>query len=885
MVLIHNARLYLISFSTPRIRAITGISAHARDDSVTTTISPQSRTRRRSPIPAKPHPQTKRYTCLHDNSTRHRSVSYYRKSLNNRIFQVPFTTEAAADRSVLQYEFHQLLNELSHKVLDMGYEDLKKCREDLEDIIKRLVEKDIYLKGENGDVFLTTIQKLMSQCSFLGSVDGAELAEQYLTMVLKSNLKSSSTVVLSHHEKEDDKSDYMIVVPTKEMYTIVMDAWAKAQKSQSIRNSRDGLMPARRAKQILDFMWEEYRTRPSGQSVKPDVIHYTSLLQALANASSKKATQMALNLLKEVEKISGLNDFIQGKKNMTEMDPNLVPDRTIYNTVLYCLSRYFQSRDDAEGRSHSVQYVMGLMKEMMNKMELLAEKLNDDSWMPNTRTYNMLLMACSKKVHGGGKEAEKILEEMLQKIESKHFVEDATATTMTISLTGSESRLDLYENSVIPNVQSYNNVINAWSHDKSENAPERAESILKALLRRRNQHDLATEEQDSMINHPLVNSINPDVVTFNLVLNAWARSNQLQSGERAERMLNFMAGYSMQDKVTLIPRNEMKINLDDIGVEPDVISYNSTMNAWLKSGHESAANRAEELLNRLMNEYQNTGSIIPNDISFSTVMQAWSKSSDPNCGARAEILFDRLTELHRISGHETLIPSESCYTSLLAAYCNEAVIACKEESFQNAMNTLHRMQDEGGHTPKSSHNNMVLSVPSKISGNESIRFNVATKAKSLLIESQMDTGGDPGSSLDTYSFNHVIKAFQDYKDDFRRRESLFSALDTFNMLCEVDYCEPNDQTYIHLLKAIQSSLVDDSRDRVVLCEEIFRKCCESGLLTNAALKIIENLLPRQSIQRLEACRISSDPGPLTVYNLPPEWSENRRVGQNQRRNR
>jgi hypothetical protein len=105
------------------------------------------------------------------------------------------------------------------------------------------------------------------------------------------------------------------------------------------------------------------------------------------------------------------------------------------------------------------------------------------------------------------------------------------------------------------------------------------------------------------------------------------------------------------------------------------------------------------------------------------------------------------------------------------------------------------------------------------------------------------------------------------------------------MICQADNCNPNDQSYIHLLRAIQSSLLDDTRDRSILCEEIFRNCCEAGLLTNATLKILENLLPQQSMQRLNACRISSGSGQLTVYDLPPEWSDNRRVGQNQRRKR
>lgn len=60
-------------------------------------------------------------------------------------------------------------------------------------------------------------------------------------------------------------------------------------------------------------------------------------------------------------------------------------------------------------------------------------------------------------------------------------------------------------------------------------------------------------------------------------------------------------------------------------------------------------------------------------------------------------------------------------------------------------------------------------------------------------------------------------------------------------------------------------------------------CCESGLLTNATLAIVGNLLTPRSLRRLESCRTDLE-GPLSIYKLPSVWSENRRVGQNQTSN-
>ena len=809
----------------------------------------------------------------------------------------PLSNDTSPDKSSLQYEFNQLLNDLSPRAFDLSYQELKKGLHELDQTMRGMEDNEITVK--NDYFYLQTIQKLMSRSASLGTIDGAELTEKYLTLVLNSNLRartdiqyhptsiSTPTSRNTHTNGNSDNDDATIVImPTRQMYTLAMDAWAKLLETKHIQEQhRNALLPAQRAQQILDFMWEKHNHNHSSKGInqmKPDVIHYTTVLQALANASSKKATQMAQTLLKQAERRSGLKDFLfdNDKKSLSDLDPNLVPDRACYNTVLYCLSRYFQSRDDVHGRLHSAQYIMGLMKEIMNKMETMADRLNDDAWMPNTRTYNLLLMACSRRPNGGGKEAEKILEGMLRK--SHHLVDQDVGEVM---LRGDQSLEDLEESMVVPNIKSYNNVINAWSHDRSGEGPERAEEILKALL----QQVSASQGESSVgeiTRHPLLNQIYPDVVTFNLVINAWTKSGRTEAGERAERILNLLIDQSPQAIRAFVQTDELKVDFDELDVAPDVISFNSTINAWSKSGNRDSPQRSEDVLRRLLAEYEKHGEVTPNTVSFCTAMQAWAKSSEPNRGSKARDLFDELISLYGETNNDRLRPSESCYGALISAYCAEAEENGEDHVFEAAMESLVRMQREGGFIPKTSHYNSILFVPSKMKDCDEVsRFKIASKARSILMEMTEITKGSPLSAPDIYSFNNIIKAFQGYDDEARKRESLFAVLDVFNMLCESNNCGPNDQTYIHILKAVQESLTIESKDRAVLCEEIFRKCCESGLLTNAVLNIVGNLLPPVSLKRLEACRSASKTGSLTVYNLPSEWSENRRVGQNQRRNR
>jgi hypothetical protein len=786
--------------------------------------------------------------------------------------------DTSPDPSSLQYEFNQLLNDISPRAFDLSYQELQETFHQLDQIMQCMEDHSKTIILQHDYFYLQTIQKLMSRSANLGSIDGAELTEKYLTLVLNSNLRARSHI-------QHGGDDGIVLMPTREMYTLAMDAWAKLRDLKQTQDRHwNALLPAQRAQKILDFMWEKYHHHHSSkdstiQHIKPDVIHYTTVLQALANASSKKATQRAQNLLKQAERRSGLQDFLSGKKSLSDVDPNLVPDRACYNTVLYCLSRYFQSRDDVHERPHSAQYIMGVMKEIMNKMEIMADKLNDDAWMPNTRTYNFLLMACSRRPNGGGKEAERILEGMLHK--AHHLIDHDVGAVM---LGDDQSLEDLEENMVVPNIKSYNNVINAWSHDRSGDGPERAEELLKALLRQ-----VFTLEDNSVSGeisrHPLLNLIYPDVVTFNLVINAWTRSGRAEAGKRAERILNLLIDQSPQTIKAFMSNDELKVDFDELNVAPDVISFNSTINAWSKSDDRDSAQRSENVLHQLLTDYEKHGEVVPSAVSFCTAMQAWAKSSDPNRGSKTQDLFDKLICLHNEIDDDRLRPSESCYGALLSAYCADAEETGEEKIFEAAMESLVRMQREGGFIPNTSHYNLLLFVPSKMRDcDEAKRFNIALKARSILEEMTENTKRSPNSAPDIYSFNNIIKAFQGYDDEERKRESLFAVLDVFNMLCETNNCGPNDQTYIHLMKAVQESLIE-SKDRAILCEEIFRKCCESGLLTNAVLNIIGNLLPPVSLKRLEACRTASKTEPLTVYNLPLEWSENRRVGQNQRRNR
>ena len=785
-----------------------------------------------------------------------------------------------------QYDMKIILSDLYDAAFTMNITDIKHALSTLESNVTPYMDECYDDNYQLQDLYLNTVQRLMSRCAHLANVDGAECSERLLSMVLHDG----PTTKWKEDGSSNDDNDVAVAIdaatshgalhPTKQMFTIAMEAWANVKVFPRHKNANSSL-PAERAAQILDYMWEEYQQiqtlekdsthAGSSASMKPDVIHYTSVLQAYANSMSKKSIHNALDLLKKLEQKCGLDVWFQQENesnfSLNELDPNLVPDRTCYNTILYCLSRYHRCLNDvSEKYIHSHSYILGEMNHILKKMEKLARLFRDETWMPNTRSYNLLLMA-----QKDGKEAEAILMEMLHKAESLLSKDSFPGGNPdNLHLIGDVH--DLQEETVLPNVKSYNAVLNSSD-------PNRAQEILVSMLL----ENPSSFHGKEITNHPIVNFISPDLVSFNTVLSAWAESGVTDAGEKAEGIIRFMEG-GPKSLLGISPKAIIKRQYQDHNgvsafIAPDVISYNMIIKAWMKSGSRDAAEKAEKILQNMIDrggDVAESGSvaIIPTHISFSMVMNAWAQTNHSDCGNRAQAIFDKMS----------IPPNDQCFRSLILAWCNQANITGNEECLDKALQLLRDMYLEHDFTVDTYLVNKVLSIPNQLSNPlESSKYSMVCKVRQLfedMVNADQSTG-----PFDVFSFNHLIKAFLNFTDEDFQSDALFTAINTFNSLCEQDNVVPNSQTYICMFKILQQYLEKDVIVRSTICEELFRKCCESGLLTNAVLRIIEKLLPQKSLSRLEACRINDIKGPLTVYDLPSDWSKNRRVGQNQMRNR
>ena len=259
-----------------------------------------------------------------------------------------------------------------------------------------------------------------------------------------------------------------------------------------------------------------------------------------------------------------------------------------------------------------------LLERMMKETESSG---NPEVLEPNTITYNAVLHAYVKQItfHNNGNDSNN--NHVLEKVERLwQRMSDDTKNTITYNnimaayaRTGNATKCEEYfKECPQPDLVSYNTLLDAWSKSTDPHAADRAAQILQNMLATANNND----------DH----EIQPDKFSYTSVILAYARSNQ---PIKAEEILNQM--------------------ISNQQCTPDVFVYNAILEA-----HVSNPERATELLNEMKE---------PNLISYNTVLKAWAKQGNI---AMAETIFDQIVASPYIE------PDIVTFTKLLNAMKDDA---------------------------------------------------------------------------------------------------------------------------------------------------------------------------------------------------------------------
>ena len=164
-------------------------------------------------------------------------------------------------------------------------------------------------------------------------------------------------------------------------------------------------------------------------------------------------------------------------------------------------------------------------------------------------------------------------------------------------------------------------------------------SVLRTYQRRGKPQDC----EDLMRSRPSLDSDHParvDAISYNIVINAWAKSSAASGPERAEALLREMA---------------------EKGVMPGVVAFTTVADAWGRSTRKrfDSAERAEGVLRWMWEIHDNGGDgseqgaccPTPNAVTYNVVLAAWGRSRVPGAAGKAEELLDEMLQLWHNDEH------------------------------------------------------------------------------------------------------------------------------------------------------------------------------------------------------------------------------------------
>lgn len=360
----------------------------------------------------------------------------------------------------------------------------------------------------------------------------------------KSNLEGASMRAESFLRRMIDREN---LNPNAVSYNSVINAHVQSRNIEAAAN-------------LLQEMHDSY-LNTGDMEIRPTLHSYSSVISGFAKSRLKDSGERAEHILEQIKELSQSGDL------------DRPPDNILYNSVLDCWAKSSSTPETA------------------TRVMMFLDKMKNDGIIVDVITYNTVIncLAKSGKVH----DAERMLEEM-----------ESVGVT--------------------PNSITYNTLLAAYLSKSSPRESRQRQN--KDQLNRLSRNDTTTRAKklfDRMTNDIL---IEPDVITYNTMLHIYSR---LGNVEKSESLLKEML-------------------LNDSQVSPDSTSFNTVINAWANSGKIDAPRRAEAILEQMLKAASEEGERIkrinPESITFNSVMSAWTKTRSPFAAERCQNIFNRMKD-------------------------------------------------------------------------------------------------------------------------------------------------------------------------------------------------------------------------------------------------
>ena len=194
----------------------------------------------------------------------------------------------------------------------------------------------------------------------------------------------------------------------------------------------------------------------------------------------------------------------------------------------------------------------------------------------------------------------------------------------------------------------------------------------------------------------------PDILTYNVLLHAWASSERQYAVAKAESIL--------QELKDLESRGET-------WARPNKITYSSVMTVLTRCGQDSlqTARRVQALFDELQAAYETTGDpqLRPAGYNYSGVIQAWAHAKRPD---KAEEMIKAMIEDY-LNGNESAVPTTLLLNQVLFGYEQARRKDSHIRAFDlvGSMMDLHRMHN-WDIKPDASSANLLLATWDAVAG-------------------------------------------------------------------------------------------------------------------------------------------------------------------------
>jgi len=727
------------------------------------------------------------------------------------------------------------------------------------------------------------------------------------------NGPSKATSILELMEQRHNQ-DNMNAEPLTKCYVSAIDGWCKSSSysissnsnDRNSRNNHQRKKGAQKNNQNQRCKGKSITSESSAEMAEclldklgklPDNTRHVKHFNVVMNAWAE--TIISNSGKKAEEILSKLIDAYNSQNSPLHLKPN----KTSYNTVIKAWGNSALSAQQKRYTNNINHGVRAAQKaeQILSYMEEQYEKHNDADLKPDRITYTSVLLAWANS--GEKNIAPKRAEEILEKMERLNQRE------LQLEMSSSSSNKWRQEQSIKPDTVAYNSVIKVWANSGHAQAGEKSESLLNRMEK------IYQETGDK--------SIRPDNISFNSVIHALANSGVPSTSSKSTSGRSKNSGRSRNNGVNnskkkgvvvvgkgsahralaVLERMEALHAAGDIKMKPDIVTYNSVMNALAKSREMGAAQNAEEILERLERLYQRgLSNVRPDAYSYNIVISAWANSGDIFAAARAETLVQQMKDKYH-QGDGRVKPDTMTYNSLLTVWSRTAEkhSASKAESILETMIELYESGDTSV-KPDAHSFTTVINAWSK-----SRERGKAQKAESLLRKmEEFYKSGNKNAKPNVFVYATVLNACAyTFGDQEEKEEALDIAIKVFGELQKSRYTQPNHVTYATFLKVCGNLMVTNDNRKKPLVSYVFQQCCKDGQVGDAVLNhLIKIVSPNLLNELLGDYYIDGEGGEgasiihgkatkevgagtgaksgfiVTADDLPPEWTCNVRERKN-----